>query len=62
VRHLKRTGKGAQMSRAQYGNGLANSYKLAGRFTPEELARLFAFQDSLLQDDLQRKLSCLDEL
>lgn len=62
VRHLKRTGKGAHMSRAQYGNGLANSYKLAGRFTPEELSGLFAFQDALLQDDLQRKLERLDEL
>ena len=62
VRHLKRTGKGVQMSRAQYGNGLANSYKLAGRFTPEDLSRLFAFQNSLLQDDLQRKLGRLDEL
>ena len=62
VRHLKRTGKGSQMSRAQYGNGLANSYKLAGRFTPEDLSRLFAFQNSLLQDDLQRKLGRLDEL
>ncbi len=62
VRHLKRTGKGAQMSRAQYGNGLANSYKLAGCFTPEELSRLFAFQDGLLRDDLQRKLARLDEL
>ena len=62
VRHLKRTGKGAQMSRPQYGNGLANSYKLAGRFTPEELSALFAFQTSLLRDDLQRKLERLDEL
>ena len=62
VRHLKRTGKGTQMSRAQYGNGLANSYKLAGRFTPEDLARLFAAQDTLLHDDLQRKLTRLSEL
>ena len=50
------------MSRAQYGNGLANSFMLAGRFTPEELSGLFAFQDALLQDDLQRKLERLDEL
>lgn len=62
VRHLKRTGKGTGMSRAQYGNGLANSYKLAGRFTPEELDRLFAYQDKLLADDLHRKLARLDEL
>lgn len=62
VRHLKRTGKGNNMSRAQYGNGLANSYKLAGRFTAEELERLFAFQDDLLAADLQRKLTRLDEL
>ena len=62
VRHLKRTGKGAQMARPQYGNGLANSYKLAGRFTPEELSALFAFQASLLRDDLHRKLERLDEL
>ena len=62
VRHLKRTGKGAGMSRAQYGNGLANSYKLAGRFTAEELDTLFAYQERLLADDLQRKLARLDEL
>ncbi len=62
VSHLKRTGKGTHMSRAQYGNGLANSYKLAGRFAPEELSRLLAFQEDLLRDDLQRKLSRLDEL
>ena len=62
VRHLKRTGRGNNMSRAQYGNGLANSYKLAGRFTAEELETLFAFQDNLLTADLQAKLTRLDEL
>ncbi len=60
VYHLKRTGRATAMSSGQYGNGLANRYKLYARFSAEELAKMYARQQTLLLEDFQAKAVQMD--
>ena len=62
VSHLQRTGRGRQMSRAQYGSGLANRFKLSAHFTDHKLVNMLRFQFELLENDLLQKLIKLDAL
>jgi hypothetical protein len=59
--HLKRTGAVSGVGGAGYGTGFANQYKLHGKYSREELARMADTADRAVWDDYQAKWTALHD-
>ncbi|NCC25773.1 MAG: glycosyltransferase family 2 protein [Deltaproteobacteria bacterium] len=62
VRHMKRTGASALISPLEYGNSMANMYKLQMLHSQEEYDQSMAWERDLLAQDFFRKLGILENL